>query len=40
MLVFTEPDYLKKIKSYDIFSYLGLNFVKSLKINLGCKELN
>ena len=40
LLVFTDPGYLKKIKGYNIFSYLGLNSVKSLKINLGSKGLS
>ena len=39
LLVFTDPGYLKKIKSYNICSYLGLNSVKSLKINVGSKGL-
>ena len=39
LLVFTDPGYLKKIKSYNIFSYFGLNFVKPLKNNLGSKVL-
>ena len=39
LILFTELGYLKNIKSYDMFCYFGLNFVKSLKINLGYKGL-
>ena len=37
--LFAELDYVSKAKSYDIFGYLGLIFLKFLKINLGRKGL-
>jgi len=36
VMLFAEPDYVKKVKTYDS----GLNFLKSLKINLGSKGLS
>ena len=30
-------EYVKKVKTHDVLNYLGLNFQKSLKINLGSK---
>ena len=34
-----RPDYVKQVKTCDVLNYLGLNFLKSLKINLGSKGL-
>ena len=30
-------EYVKKVKTYHVLNYLGLNIQKSLKINLGSK---
>ena len=35
LILFTECDYLEKIKRYDSFILLGLSFLKSFKIDLG-----
>jgi len=40
VMLFAEPDYVKKVKTYDVLNYSGLNFPKSLKINLGSKGLS
>ena len=39
LILFTECDYVEKVKRYDSFILLDLNFLKSLKINLGSKGL-
>ena len=39
-MFFAGYEYVKKVKTYDVLNYLGLNFQKSLKINLGSKGLN
>ena len=36
---FVGYEFVKKVKPYDVLNYLGLNFQKSLKINLGSKGL-
>jgi len=37
-MFFAEPDYVKKVKT-NVLNYLGQNFLKSLKINVGSKGL-
>jgi len=38
-MLFAEPDYVKKVITYDVLNHLGLNFQKSLKINFGSSGL-
>ena len=37
--LFADLDYVSRVKRYDVFGYLGLIFLKFLKINLGPKGL-
>lgn len=39
VMFFAEPDYVKKVKTNDVLNYLGQNFLKSFKINVGSKGL-
>ena len=34
-MLFEQPDYVKKVKKTDVFTYLGWNFLKTLTVNLS-----